>query len=180
MKTHALYPGTFDPITNGHIDLVARASGLFDKITVAIAASSAKNPAFDHDKRIKLAAKALKKYKNVSVVGFDVLLADFAKKQKAQVVIRGLRAVSDFEYEFQLANMNRHLAPKIETIFLTPSEKYSFISSSLVKEIASLGGDVSAFVSSDIEKALAKLYNVGKVEKTKKEDKPKKKKKKKK
>jgi len=142
----ALYPGTFDPITNGHIDLIHRASKLFDQVIVAVASSSRKNPRFTLEERIDLAEKVLSECPNVSVKGFNVLLVDFAKQQNANILIRGLRAISDFEYEFQLASMNRNLAPQIESLFLMPADEYSFISSSLVKEVASLGGDVSNFV----------------------------------
>ena len=153
-KQTAIYPGTFDPITNGHIDLVQRAAKMFDSIIVAIAASSKKNPKFSLEKRIELAEQVLADCPNVKVKGFDILLIDFAHQQKASVLIRGLRAVSDFEYEFQLASMNRHLAPDLESVFLMPADEYSFISSSLVKEVAVLGGDVSSFVHPIVFKAL--------------------------
>lgn len=152
--TVAIYPGTFDPITNGHSDLVDRASRLFDKVIVAIAANSSKTPFFSLDERIAFAQSALSGFDNVEVRGFDTLLVNFARDCGANVVLRGLRAVSDFEYEFQLANMNRNLDPEIETLFLTPSEKFSYISSSLVREIASLGGDVSGFVPENVGAAL--------------------------
>jgi pantetheine-phosphate adenylyltransferase len=150
----ALYPGTFDPITNGHIDLVQRASKLFDQVIVAIASSSKKNPRFTLDERIELAENVLSDCPNVVVKGFGILLVDFAKQEKANILIRGLRAISDFEYEFQLASMNRNLAPEIESLFLMPADEYSFISSSLVKEVAALGGDVSNFVHPLVYKAL--------------------------
>lgn len=150
----ALYPGTFDPITNGHIDLVQRAAKLFDKVIVAIASNSKKNPRFSLDQRIELAQKVLAGCPNVSVKGFNILLVDFAKQEKANILIRGLRAVSDFEYEFQLASMNRNLAPEIESVFLMPADEYSFISSSLVKEVAALGGDISSFVHPLVNEAL--------------------------
>jgi len=153
-KKIALYPGTFDPITNGHIDLVQRAAKLFDSVIVAIASSSKKNPRFTLEKRIELAEKVLSDCPNVKVKGFDILLIDFAHQQNATVLIRGLRAVSDFEYEFQLASMNRNLAPDLESVFLMPADEYSFISSSLVKEVASLGGDVSNFVHPLVYEAL--------------------------
>lgn len=143
---HVVYPGTFDPITNGHIDLVERACRLFDTVTVAIAASTKKNPIFTLEERVSQAEQVLGHLDNVEVIGFDILLAHFFKKVNATAVMRGLRAVSDFEYEFQLANMNRALTPGMESIFLTPAEHLSYISSSLVREIASLGGDVSKFV----------------------------------
>lgn len=141
----AVYPGTFDPITNGHADLIRRGAQIFDQLIVGIADSSRKGPLFTLEERIELAEKITADYDNVTIVGFDVLLADFAHQQDAGVLLRGLRAVSDFEYEFQLASMNRHLMPDVETMFLTPSEHLSFVSSSLVKEIAMLGGDVSKF-----------------------------------
>ncbi len=159
MDGKAIYPGTFDPITNGHADLVQRAALRFDHVIVAVAGSSSKEPCFTLEKRISLAKTALKKIENVSVVGFDGLLANFALKQGAGVILRGLRAVSDFEYEFQLASMNRKLAPTVETMFLTPDEGYSFISSSLVREIAGLGGDVSAFVHPAVKEALSERMN---------------------
>ncbi|MBU3068750.1 pantetheine-phosphate adenylyltransferase [Aestuariicella sp. G3-2] len=143
---HVVYPGTFDPITNGHIDLVERACRLFDKVTVAIAASTKKNPLFTLEQRVEQVTKVLAHLDNVEICGFDILLADLVKQKQANGVLRGLRAVSDFEYEFQLANMNRALMPDMESLFLTPAEHLSYISSSLVREIASLGGDVSKFV----------------------------------
>src|ERR671922_241359 len=142
----AVYPGTFDPLTRGHEDLVRRASTLFDTVILAIADSKAKRPYFTVDERIAMAREVLADMKNVQVIGFSGLLTDFVRKQGARVVLRGLRAVSDFEYEFQLAGMNRNLYPEMETIFLTPSEQHMFISATLVREIASLGGDVSEFV----------------------------------
>ena len=150
----AVYPGTFDPITNGHGDLVARAAPLFDKVIVAVARSSGKTPRFELDERVALARATLAEVSNVEVRGFDTLLARFVTECGAGVILRGLRAVSDFEYEFQLASMNRHLIPQAETLFLTPAEEWSFISSSLVREIASLGGDVSNFVHPAVQKAL--------------------------
>lgn len=152
----AIYPGSFDPITNGHVDLTHRASKLFDKVVIGIAQNS-KKPAFlSIEQRIELAKIALQGIDNVSILSFDTLLVDFAQSQNAQVILRGLRAVSDFEYEFQLSGMNKHLNPKIETLFMTPAEKYANISSSLVKEILLLGGDISAFVPSEVEKYLKK------------------------
>ncbi|VAW90530.1 Phosphopantetheine adenylyltransferase [hydrothermal vent metagenome] len=150
----AIYPGTFDPLTNGHSDLVQRAARLFDHIIVAVATNPGKTPQFSADERIKLAQIALNGINNIEVCGFDQLLVDFAHEKQASVIIRGLRAVSDFEYEFQLAGMNRKLAADIETLFLMPAEKYSYLSSSLVREISSLGGDVSEFVHPEIETAL--------------------------
>jgi len=154
MSITALYPGTFDPLTNGHTDLVQRAARLFDRVVVAVAAVSGKQPVFSLDERVELARAALAGIPNVEVCGFDTLLVEFMCERGAQVILRGLRAVSDFEYEFQLASMNRHLAPEVETVFLTPAEQYSFISSSLVREIASLGGDISAFVPPVVAAAL--------------------------
>ena len=156
MEQKILYPGTFDPITNGHTDLIERASKLFDKVIVAVASSPKKQTRFHLDERIALAAKVLKLYDNVEIVGFSGLLTDFAKQQQTNLILRGLRAVSDCEFEFQLAGMNRKLSPEIETIFLTPSEQYSYISSTLVREIASLGGDVSQFVHPAVCKAFKK------------------------
>jgi pantetheine-phosphate adenylyltransferase len=150
----AVYPGTFDPITNGHVDLVTRASSLFEKIIVGIAESPGKSPALPLEQRVELARIALAGIGNVEVRGFHGLLATFVAEVGAGVVLRGLRAVSDFEYEFQLASMNRHLIPDVETLFLTPSEQHSFISSTLVREIARLGGDVSGFVHPAVAAAL--------------------------
>ena len=145
-KKNAVYPGTFDPITNGHHDLVRRAAGIFDRVVVAIAANPNKAPMFTLEKRIEMAQRVLVDVPNVGVMGFSGLTVDFAREQNAHVVIRGLRAVSDFEFEFQLANMSRHLSRDVEHVFLTPQEQFTFISSTLVREIASLGGDVSEFV----------------------------------
>jgi pantetheine-phosphate adenylyltransferase, bacterial len=142
----AIYPGTFDPITRGHEDLIRRASRLFDEIVVAIAENRNKTPFFTLDERVEIAREVLADIPGVRVEGFSSLLIDFAARHEAHIVLRGLRAVSDFEYEFQLAGMNRNLKPDIETIFMTPSDQYMFISSSMVREIARLGGDVSAFV----------------------------------
>lgn len=154
MSNIAIYPGTFDPITNGHSDLVERSARLFDRVIVALAANPKKAPVFSLDERITLARTVLGEFGNVEICGFDGLLVDFAHEKGANIIIRGLRAVSDFEYEFQLAGMNRKLAPDIETLFLTPAEQYSYLSSSLVREVASLGGDVSPFVH---EKIVAEL-----------------------
>ncbi len=142
----AVYPGTFDPITNGHEDLIQRASRLFDEVVVGVAHSQAKRPFFSLDERVSLARDVLAPYSNVTVLGFTGLLSEFVKEQAASVILRGLRAVSDFEYEFQLAGMNRRLAPGVETLFLTPSDKYLFLSATIVREIAVLGGDIAAFV----------------------------------
>jgi len=153
-----VYPGTFDPITNGHIDLIGRACKLFDHVIVAVAQSAAKKPLFDLDERVALTKATLKDFDQVEVCGFDGLLAHFVKEQQASAVIRGLRAVSDFEYEFQLANMNRAMMPEMESVFLTPSERFSYLSSTMVREIASMGGDVSQFVPTSIEDALNKKF----------------------
>lgn len=154
-----IYPGTFDPITNGHTDLVQRASRLFGTVIVAIAENPSKSPQFSLKQRIDLVTQVLANINNVKVLGFDILLTEFAKKHQANTILRGLRAVSDFEYEFQLASMNRHLAPDIETLFLTPAEQFSFISSNLVREIAKLGGDVSQFVHPIVAAALQGQHN---------------------
>jgi pantetheine-phosphate adenylyltransferase len=151
----AVYPGTFDPITNGHVDLVMRAANLFDRIIVGVAESPGKSPALPMDERVRLSRIALSAIPNVEVMGFDSLLAHFVSEVGAGVLLRGLRAVSDFEYEFQLASMNRHLIPNVETLFLTPSEQHSFLSSTLVREIARLGGDVSGFVHPEVAAALS-------------------------
>lgn len=150
MTNIAIYPGTFDPITKGHSDLVERSAHLFDKVIVGLAASPGKAPVFSLDERIELARTVLGEIENVEICGFDGLLVDFAHEKGAKIIIRGLRAVSDFEYEFQLAGMNRRLAPDIETLFLTPAEQYTYISSSLVREVASLGGDITPFVPEEI------------------------------
>lgn len=151
---NVLYPGTFDPITLGHVDLIQRATHLFDNVVVAVAANPDKVPLFSLEERVGLIRKVTSDVENVSVVGFNNLLVECVREHKAGVILRGLRAVSDFEYEFQLAAMNRHLDPEIETAFLTPSENYVFLSSSLVKEVASLGGDVGDFVPTVVKQAL--------------------------
>ena len=156
-----VYPGTFDPITFGHEDLVRRAASLFDEVIVAVAGSSNKNTLFGLDERVALAQSVLKDCPNVTVVGFSGLLMQFVQQQGAQMVIRGLRAASDFEYEFQLAGMNRKLYPKLETIFLTPAEQFMFISASLVREVAKLGGDVHQFVSPIVESAILRKLAEG-------------------
>jgi len=161
MNTTILYPGTFDPITKGHADLVERASRIFDRVIVGVAENVGKAPAFSLAERIVMAEKALALIDKVEVIGFDILLADFAKQLGVRVILRGLRAVSDFEYEFQLASMNRKLAPEIESLFLTPAEQYSYISSGLVREIAALGGDVRPFVHAAVAEELRKLANKG-------------------
>ena len=154
-----VYPGTFDPITNGHTDLVERAARMFDKVIVAVAVNSDKGGAFPIETRVSLARDVLAHIDNVEVCSFDNLLVDFLHQRQALVILRGLRAVSDFEYEFQLASMNRHLAPEIETLFLMPAEQYAYISSSLVREISSLGGDVTPFVHRKVVAALRGRMN---------------------
>lgn len=156
MHKRAIYPGTFDPVTNGHADLIERAAKLFKHVVIGIALNPSKKPRFSLDERIELLKTVTAHLDNVEVVGFSGLLVDFAKDQQASVLVRGLRAVSDFEYEFQLANMNRRLSPDLESVFLTPAEENSFISSTLVKEVAHHGGDVSQFVHIDVANALIK------------------------
>lgn len=156
MKYRAIYPGTFDPVTNGHIDIITRAATIFPELIVAVASNDVKHPFFDLETRIALLQEALSEVPQVQVVGFDTLLIDFAQAQKADIILRGLRAVHDFEYEFQLAGMNRKLCPEIETMFLTPSERYMFISSTLVREIANLDGDISQFVPENVTLAFKK------------------------
>jgi pantetheine-phosphate adenylyltransferase len=153
MNSHlgrAVYPGTFDPITRGHEDLVRRAAAMFSEVIVAVADSRGKQPFFNLQERVAIARESLAPFRNVRVEGFTGLLMDFVRGQNARIVLRGLRAVSDFEYEFQLAGMNRNLYPDVETLFLTPAEQYTFISASMVREIASLGGDVSSFVNPSV------------------------------
>ncbi len=159
MTVVAVYPGTFDPITNGHSDLVQRAAGLFDRVIVGIAANPSKTPLFGLAQRVAMAEQVLSGFDNVEVCGFSDLLVHFVKAKNAKVILRGLRAVSDFEYEMQLASMNRHLDHSLETVFMTPSEETSFISASLVKEIALHGGDVSPFVHKNIVEALDSVKN---------------------
>jgi pantetheine-phosphate adenylyltransferase len=156
MNKIAVYPGTFDPITFGHIDLIERAARIFDGIIVAIAANNNKKPCFTLAERIELAKDVLSKHKNVEVMGFDALLITFMREQKANIILRGMRVVSDFDYEFQLAGMNRSMAPDIESLFLMPAENYTYISSSFVREIAFLKGDVSQFVPKIVAEAFTK------------------------
>ena len=154
-----IYPGTFDPITNGHMDLIERASRLFDEVVVAVAASPKKKPLLELETRVELTRTITESLGNVKVTGFNGLLTDFLKKQDANIILRGLRAVSDFEYEFQMANMNRVLAPDVESKFLTPAEKHSFISSTLVREVAILNGDISKFVHPVVATAMQQHLN---------------------
>jgi pantetheine-phosphate adenylyltransferase len=161
-KTIAIYPGTFDPITLGHIDLAKRAAKLFDQVVIGIAENTKKQTLFTLDERVEMASKVLAKHSNIKVISFKGLLVEFARQQNATILLRGMRAVSDFEFEFQLASMNRSLAPQIESVFLTPTEKYSFLSSTLVREVAQLGGDVSAFVHPLVNDALKEKHNVSK------------------
>ncbi len=166
MKTIAVYPGTFDPITLGHVDIVSRASPLFHTVILAVAASTSKNTVFSVDERVELSREVLKGISNVEVQKFDGLMVDFARKKKASVVLRGLRAVSDFEYEFQLAGMNRKLMSEVDTIFMPTSEKFTYISSSLVREIAVYGGDVSEFVDPKVCEALKSRFEKSTEEKS--------------
>ena len=159
MNITAIYPGTFDPITDGHLDLIIRASKLFHKVIVAVAENKGKTPLFSTEERVAMAGEVTAHLPNVSIIGFGNLLVDCAKEQHANVVLRGLRAVSDFEYEFQLAGMNRRLSPELETMFLTPAEQYEFISSSMIREIAKLNGDVSSFVPACVEQKLIKKFS---------------------
>jgi len=154
MTITAIYPGTFDPITNGHVDLVGRAVRMFGRVVVAVAENRNKAPLFSLAERVTMAREGLGGFPAVEVLGFDTLLVECGRATDSQVILRGLRAVSDFEFEFQLAGMNRHLGPELETVFLTPSERYAFISSSLIREIARFGGDVSAFVPGGVQAAL--------------------------
>jgi len=156
----AVYPGTFDPLTRGHEDLVRRACKLFDRVVVGIAESRSKKPCFTLAERVEIAREVLAPITNADVMGFDGLLMNFLREQGATVIIRGLRAVSDFEYEFQMAGMNRNLYPDVETVFLTPGEQYMFISATMVREIASLGGDVSKFVQPMVGARLTKRFNL--------------------
>ena len=161
MNIVAIYPGTFDPITNGHLDIISRASKLYHEVIVAVAVNRGKTPLFTLDERVELARLVIPDFTNVRVIGFDNLLVDCAEQQGANVIVRGLRAVSDFEYEFQMAGMNRYLLPDVETLFLTPSDQYQFISGTFVREIASMGGDVSKFVFPSVEKWLVKKIASG-------------------
>lgn len=158
MAKTIIYPGTFDPITYGHMDLIDRASALFDHVIVAIAANARKSPTFSYEERLELANSVLSDNSRVEICGFEGLLIEFAKKKQAHVILRGLRAVSDFEFEFQLAGMNRRMAPEIETLFMAPGEHFIFLSATMVREIAQLGGDISEFVHPRIKDALYKKF----------------------
>ncbi len=158
MNITAIYPGTFDPVTDGHLDIISRASRLYHKVIIAIAVNKGKNPLFSLEERVEMAKLVTAPLPNVSIIGFGNLLVDCAKEHKASVVLRGLRAVSDFEYEFQMAGMNRRLSPELETVFLTPAEQYEFISSSMIREIAKLNGDVSSFVPKCVEEKLKEKF----------------------
>ena len=159
MQINAIYPGTFDPITNGHLDIIARASKLYSKVIVAVAVNRGKTPLFTLEERVQMVESVTTEFTNIQVIGFDNLLVDCAKQQNATVILRGLRAVTDFEYEFQLAGMNRKLAPQLETMFLTPAEQYEFISSTMIREIAQLKGDVSCVVPVVVHQRLIKKFN---------------------
>ncbi len=161
MKNIAIYPGTFDPVTYGHLDLIQRAGRIFDQVVVAVAGNSQKNPLFTVQERMEMLKKASKGLKGVRIDSFDGLVIDYARKNKVHVLIRGLRMISDFEFELQMALTNRRLDEKIETVFLMPSEKYSFLSSTLIREAASLGGDVSSFVPDFVAKRLKERLSVG-------------------
>ncbi|KAB2649535.1 MAG: pantetheine-phosphate adenylyltransferase [Verrucomicrobiota bacterium] len=157
---HCIYPGTFDPITYGHLDVLSRAAKLFDQVTIAIADNAGKEPIFSAKERFDLVKSNVAKFTNVKVVGFKGLLVDLAREQNADAIIRGLRALSDFEFEFNMALMNRHLEPKLETLFVMPNEQFSYTSSSLVKQVAKYGGDVNHFVPPDVAAALKKAYKI--------------------
>ena len=160
-KSVAVYPGTFDPLTSGHEDLVKRASSLFERVIIGVAESRTKHPMFSLAERVEIARDVLTGYPNIEIHGFDCLLMDFMRQHGASVIMRGLRAVSDFEYEFQMAGMNRNLYPDVETVFLTPSDQYMFVSATMVREIASLGGDVSKFVPAQVQQRLASKFRQG-------------------
>jgi pantetheine-phosphate adenylyltransferase len=160
-KSVAVYPGTFDPLTSGHEDLVKRASSLFERVIIGVAESRSKRPMFSLAERVEIAREVLTGYPNIEIHGFDCLLMDFMRQHGASVIMRGLRAVSDFEYEFQMAGMNRNLYPDVETVFLTPSDQYMFVSATMVREIASLGGDVSKFVPAQVQQRLVTKFCQG-------------------
>jgi len=160
METRAVYPGSFDPVTNGHLDLIQRSAALFDKVIVAILRNTDKIPLFTVEERMEMLNEAVRDLKNVSVTSFEGLLVDFAQQIGASVIVRGIRAISDYEYELQMALMNRRLSNKVETVFMLPAESYSFLSSKLVKEIARLGGSIRGFVPADVEKRLCGMYRI--------------------
>ena len=160
-KSVAVYPGTFDPLTSGHEDLVKRASSLFERVIIGVAESRGKRPMFSLAERVEIAREVLTDYPNIEIHGFDCLLMSFMREHNASVIMRGLRAASDFEYEFQMAGMNRNLYPDVETVFLTPSDQYMFVSATMVREIASLGGDVSKFVPVLVQQRLAAKFRQG-------------------
>ena len=160
-KSVAVYPGTFDPLTSGHEDLVKRASSLFERVIIGVAESRGKRPMFSLAERVEIAREVLTDYPNIEIHGFDCLLMSFMREHNASVIMRGLRAASDFEYEFQMAGMNRNLYPDVETVFLTPSDQYMFVSATMVREIASLGGDVSKFVPALVQQRLATKFRQG-------------------
>ena len=160
METRAVYPGSFDPVTNGHIDLIQRSAALFDHVVVAILENAEKTPLFSVEERIDMLEEAIRDLRNVSVASFEGLLVDFVEKIGASVIVRGIRAVSDYEYELQMALMNRRLSNKVETVFMLPAESYSFLSSKLVKEIAQLGGKITGFVPPGVEKRLCRKYRI--------------------
>lgn len=158
---HCIYPGTFDPLTYGHLDVLERATHLFDKVTVAVSDNPAKGPSFSAEERLSLLLPNIKRFSNVEATTFSCLLVDFVKEKEACAIIRGLRAISDFEFEFNMALMNRHLDPRIETLFVMPNEEFSYTSSTLVKQVAKYGGDVSHFVPPNVAEALKELYGQG-------------------
>jgi pantetheine-phosphate adenylyltransferase len=160
METRAVYPGSFDPVTNGHIDLIQRSAALFDQVIVAILRNTEKTPLFTVEERTEMLEEAVRDLKNVSVTSFAGLLVDFALQNQASVIVRGIRAISDYEYELQMALMNRRLSNKVETVFMLPAESYSFLSSKLVKEIAQLGGSIRGFVPADVEKRLRDKFRI--------------------
>jgi pantetheine-phosphate adenylyltransferase len=160
METRAVYPGSFDPVTNGHIDLIQRSAALFDKLTVAVLRNAEKAPLFTVEERVEMLQEAVRDLQNVSVISFEGLLVDLAGQIRASVIVRGIRAISDYEYELQMGLMNRRLSNKVETVFMLPAESYSFLSSKLVKEIAQLGGSIHGFVPADVERRLCSKFDL--------------------